>query len=68
MHNNNNNNNKYVCWAEQDVIDPPLGLCLRFGFDPGTDVFGFCCVIAGKINNMLLVWSGTEFSNCCFIL
>ena len=20
-------------------------LCLRFGFDPETDVFGFCCVL-----------------------
>ena len=26
------------------VYDSP-GLCLRFDFDPGIEVFGFCCVL-----------------------
>ena len=27
------------------IVPSSPGLCLRLGFDPGTDVFGFCCVL-----------------------
>ena len=44
------------------IVSGSLELCLKLGFDPGTDVLRFCCVIAGKkMNNKLFVWSGTEF-------
>ena len=32
-------------WKCLETIPGSPGLCSRFGFDPGTDVFRFCCVL-----------------------
>ena len=51
------------------IVPGSLGLCLSLGFDPGADCLRvLLCVIVGKMNNMLFVWSKTEFFNCYLML
>ena len=51
------------------TIPSSLGLCLRLGFDLGINCLRvLLCVIVGKMNNMLFVWSKTEFSDCYLML